>query len=98
LVGGFGLCGIPEHLIKALLKANVKGLTVVSNNAGWQVVCLFVCLFISLLFLLSCSISGWLFIVPGIDAHILEGGVPSKILICRVLTKNTMKHNIGDPC
>ncbi|KAJ8306249.1 hypothetical protein KUTeg_016794 [Tegillarca granosa] len=34
LVGGFGLCGIPENLIDALLKTGVKGLTVVSNNAG----------------------------------------------------------------
>lgn len=31
---GFGLCGIPENLIAALLKHNVKNLTVVSNNAG----------------------------------------------------------------
>ncbi|CAH0555161.1 unnamed protein product [Brassicogethes aeneus] len=34
LVGGFGLCGIPENLISGLLKHNVKNLTVVSNNAG----------------------------------------------------------------
>ncbi|KAB1281677.1 Succinyl-CoA:3-ketoacid coenzyme A transferase 1; mitochondrial [Camelus dromedarius] len=34
LVGGFGLCGIPENLIGALLKTGVKGLTAVSNNAG----------------------------------------------------------------
>ncbi|KAI0224557.1 Succinyl-CoA:3-ketoacid coenzyme A transferase 1, mitochondrial [Lamellibrachia satsuma] len=34
LVGGFGLCGIPENLIKALLKTGVKNLTAVSNNAG----------------------------------------------------------------
>ncbi|XP_078316665.1 succinyl-CoA:3-ketoacid coenzyme A transferase 1, mitochondrial-like isoform X1 [Crassostrea virginica] len=34
LVGGFGLCGIPENLISALLETKVKGLTVVSNNAG----------------------------------------------------------------
>lgn len=34
LVGGFGLCGIPENLITALSKANVKDLVVVSNNAG----------------------------------------------------------------
>ena len=34
LVGGFGLCGIPENLIGALLKTNVKDLTLVSNNAG----------------------------------------------------------------
>ncbi|XP_029044317.2 succinyl-CoA:3-ketoacid coenzyme A transferase 1, mitochondrial [Osmia bicornis bicornis] len=34
LVGGFGLCGIPENLIAAILKKGVKDLTVVSNNAG----------------------------------------------------------------
>lgn len=34
VVGGFGLCGIPENLINALVKANVKNLTCVSNNAG----------------------------------------------------------------
>uniref|UniRef100_G1QC53 Succinyl-CoA:3-ketoacid-coenzyme A transferase n=1 Tax=Myotis lucifugus TaxID=59463 RepID=G1QC53_MYOLU len=34
LVGSFGLCGIPENLIGALLKTRVKGLTAVSNNAG----------------------------------------------------------------
>ncbi|PIK59771.1 putative succinyl-CoA:3-ketoacid coenzyme A transferase 1, mitochondrial [Apostichopus japonicus] len=34
LVGGFGLCGIPEHLIGGLLKTGVKNLTAVSNNAG----------------------------------------------------------------
>ncbi|CAG0894853.1 unnamed protein product [Cyprideis torosa] len=34
LVGGFGLCGIPESLITALLETKPKGLTVVSNNAG----------------------------------------------------------------
>lgn len=33
-VGGFGLCGIPERLIDALLDSGVKELTVVSNNAG----------------------------------------------------------------
>jgi 3-oxoacid CoA-transferase subunit A len=32
--GGFGLCGIPEHLIAALRELGVKGLTVISNNAG----------------------------------------------------------------
>lgn len=32
---GFGLCGIPENLIGALLKTGVKDLTAVSNNAGW---------------------------------------------------------------
>lgn len=34
LAGGFGLCGIPENLIAALVKKGVKGLTCVSNNAG----------------------------------------------------------------
>ncbi|XP_013390054.1 succinyl-CoA:3-ketoacid coenzyme A transferase 1, mitochondrial [Lingula anatina] len=34
LIGGFGLCGIPENLIGALLKQGVKGITAVSNNAG----------------------------------------------------------------
>jgi len=34
LAGGFGLCGIPETLIGALVERRVKGLTVVSNNAG----------------------------------------------------------------
>lgn len=33
-VGGFGLCGIPANLIKALRDSGVKGLTVASNNAG----------------------------------------------------------------
>ncbi|HEY0300353.1 MAG TPA: CoA transferase subunit A [Rhizomicrobium sp.] len=32
--GGFGLCGIPEKLIAALVTAGVKDLTVISNNAG----------------------------------------------------------------
>jgi 3-oxoacid CoA-transferase len=32
--GGFGLCGIPENLIQALVDSNVKGLTIVGNNAG----------------------------------------------------------------
>jgi len=32
--GGFGLCGIPERLIDAIEASGVKGLTVVSNNAG----------------------------------------------------------------
>ena len=32
--GGFGLCGIPEHLIAALRDSGAKGLTVISNNAG----------------------------------------------------------------
>jgi len=34
MAGGFGLCGIPEFLIAAIKKSGVKGLTVVSNNAG----------------------------------------------------------------
>ena len=34
MAGGFGLCGIPEHLILALRDSGVKDLTVVSNNAG----------------------------------------------------------------
>ncbi len=32
--GGFGLCGIPERLIDAIVDSNVTGLTVASNNAG----------------------------------------------------------------
>jgi 3-oxoacid CoA-transferase subunit A len=32
--GGFGLCGIPEHCIDAIRDSGVKGLTIVSNNAG----------------------------------------------------------------
>src|SRR2546430_1160250 len=34
MVGGFGLCGIPEFLIRALRDSGVKGLTCISNNAG----------------------------------------------------------------
>jgi 3-oxoacid CoA-transferase A subunit len=34
VVGGFGLCGIPENLINALVAKGVKNLTCVSNNAG----------------------------------------------------------------
>jgi 3-oxoacid CoA-transferase subunit A len=34
MVGGFGLCGIPENSITALLNSGVKGLTCISNNAG----------------------------------------------------------------
>lgn len=34
LVGGFGLCGVPETLIEALVRKGVKNLTTVSNNAG----------------------------------------------------------------
>lgn len=32
--GGFGLCGIPENLIQALHRSGIKGVTVISNNAG----------------------------------------------------------------
>src|SRR5579862_409982 len=34
LMGGFGLCGIPESLIAAVRSAGVKNLTIASNNAG----------------------------------------------------------------
>jgi 3-oxoacid CoA-transferase subunit A len=34
VVGGFGLCGIPENLIAALVRHGVKDLTIVSNNCG----------------------------------------------------------------
>jgi 3-oxoacid CoA-transferase subunit A len=34
MLGGFGLCGIPENCIKSLLKSGVKNLTCISNNAG----------------------------------------------------------------
>ncbi len=34
MVGGFGLCGIPENLIQAVLRKNVRNLTTISNNAG----------------------------------------------------------------
>ena len=34
ILGGFGLCGIPENSIAALVKKGVKGLTCISNNAG----------------------------------------------------------------
>jgi 3-oxoacid CoA-transferase subunit A len=34
MVGGFGLCGIPENLIKHIYEKGVSGLTIVSNNAG----------------------------------------------------------------
>ena len=34
MLGGFGLCGIPENSISALVKKGVKGLTCISNNAG----------------------------------------------------------------
>jgi 3-oxoacid CoA-transferase subunit A len=34
MMGGFGLCGIPENLIAALRERGTRGLTVISNNAG----------------------------------------------------------------
>ncbi len=34
MVGGFGLCGIPENLVQALVRKNVRNLTTISNNAG----------------------------------------------------------------
>jgi len=34
MLGGFGLCGIPENCIAALVSKNVKHLTCISNNAG----------------------------------------------------------------
>lgn len=34
MAGGFGLCGIPEHLIAAIRKSGIRGLTVISNNCG----------------------------------------------------------------
>jgi len=34
LMGGFGLCGIPENLVAALRRAGTKNLTIVSNNVG----------------------------------------------------------------
>jgi len=34
MLGGFGLCGIPENCIAALVKKGVNGLTCISNNAG----------------------------------------------------------------
>jgi 3-oxoacid CoA-transferase subunit A len=34
MVGGFGLCGIPENLIKKIYDKGTKGLTCISNNAG----------------------------------------------------------------
>ena len=34
MLGGFGLCGIPENCINALVKKGVKQLTCISNNAG----------------------------------------------------------------
>ncbi|MBT3801128.1 MAG: CoA transferase subunit A, partial [Bacteroidetes bacterium] len=34
MLGGFGLCGIPENCLDALVDANIKNLTCISNNAG----------------------------------------------------------------
>ena len=34
MLGGFGLCGIPENCIAALAKSDISGLTCISNNAG----------------------------------------------------------------
>jgi 3-oxoacid CoA-transferase subunit A len=34
MLGGFGLCGIPENSITQLVKLGVTGLTCISNNAG----------------------------------------------------------------
>ncbi|MBP6533199.1 MAG: CoA transferase subunit A [Bacteroidia bacterium] len=34
MVGGFGLCGIPEKTITAMVKKGIRGLTCISNNAG----------------------------------------------------------------
>jgi 3-oxoacid CoA-transferase subunit A len=34
MVGGFGLCGIPENLIRALVRKGVRNLTTISNNVG----------------------------------------------------------------
>ncbi|MCC7301071.1 MAG: CoA transferase subunit A [Bacteroidia bacterium] len=34
MLGGFGLCGIPENCIAALVRSKVRGLTCISNNAG----------------------------------------------------------------
>jgi len=34
MMGGFGLCGIPENLIQAILRKGTRDLTVISNNAG----------------------------------------------------------------
>src|SRR5260370_430167 len=34
MVGGFGLCGIPENLIRALARLGVTNLTTISNNVG----------------------------------------------------------------
>ncbi len=34
MAGGFGLCGVAESLVDAIKESGVKGLTVISNNAG----------------------------------------------------------------
>ena len=34
LMGGFGVCGIPENLVRGLLEKGTRNLTIVSNNAG----------------------------------------------------------------
>ena len=34
LIGGFGVCGVPENLIRALIRQGTKNLTIVSNNPG----------------------------------------------------------------
>src|ERR1700735_4295524 len=34
MLGGFGLCGIPENCIDALVRRTIRGLTCISNNAG----------------------------------------------------------------
>ncbi len=36
LVGGFGMCGVPEQLLRALRKRGTRNLTLVSNNAGTE--------------------------------------------------------------
>src|SRR3984957_13738052 len=34
MIGGFGLCGIPENLIRALVRSGISGLHTISNNMG----------------------------------------------------------------
>ena len=34
MLGGFGLCGIPENAISELVRLNIKNITCISNNAG----------------------------------------------------------------
>ncbi len=34
MVGGFGLCGIPENCIQAIAESGIKNLTIISNNCG----------------------------------------------------------------